>query len=188
MSSEFQLRVAGLHTLKGELANFRPTHVISLVNPDLPDTAFRPAIDGARHLVRRFFDVHRDEGYRVSQEREGPSEAHVAAIVDFLHAALVSPPPVRLLTHCHAGVSRSTAAAYIALALRDGPGRERESFDALMTVSRKPWPSRLMMGMADDMLGRGGALLEPLDAYRAQYPDRLAAHVRLYRRRMRAMP
>ncbi|MDA0261969.1 MAG: protein tyrosine phosphatase, partial [Proteobacteria bacterium] len=96
--------------------------------------------------------------------------------------------PVRLLTHCHAGASRSTAAAYIALALRDGPGKELATFRELMVVTRKPWPSRMITAMADDLLSRRGAMLAPLEAYRAKHPHRLAAYVRLYQRRMRAMP
>ena len=188
MSGDFRLCVAGLHTLKQALADFRPTHVVSLVNPDLPDAAFRPGVDGARHLVRRFYDVHRDEGHRVWQEKEGPNPAHVAAIVAFLRAALAAPPPLRLLAHCHAGASRSTATAYIALALRHGAGRERASFEELLVVTRKPWPNRLMVEMADDLLERDGALLAPLDAYRARHRNRLAAYLRLYRRRMWTVP
>ena len=188
MSIDFALRVAGLHNLNEALSAFLPTHVVSLVNPDLPDAAFRTRIDSAHHLVQRFFDVHREEGYRVLQDAEGANPTHMVAIIQFLEEVLASAPPVRLLTHCHAGASRSTATAYISLALRLGPGRERETFNELMEVTRKPWPSRLMVGMADDMLGRGGALLQPLDAYRAQHPNRLEAFVRLHRRRMQEMP
>ena len=183
------LRVAGLHTLKQELERFHPTHVVSLVNPDHPDAMFRPLIDGrANHMVRRFYDVHRDDSYRLSQEAEGPTEEHVAAVVDFLRDTLASESPVRLLTHCHAGASRSTATAYMALALRDGAGQELATFRELMVVTCKPWPSRLMTSMADDLLERGGAMLAPLDEYRAEHPNRLAAYVRLYQRRMHAMP
>ena len=188
MRTDFALRVAGLHNLSEALSTFRPTHVISLVNPDLPDSAFRSRIDSAYHLVQRFFDVHREEGYRVLQDAEGATRRHMETIVQFLKEVLASDPPVRLLTHCHAGASRSTATAYISLALRHGPGRESETFNELMVVTRKPWPSRLMVGMADDILGRGGALLQPLDAYRAQHPNRLEAFVRLHRRRMQEMP
>jgi predicted protein tyrosine phosphatase len=188
MTNSVELRVAGLHNLQDELRHFRPTHVVSLVNPDLPDAAFMPWIDGVQHLVLRFYDVHREGGYRVSQDAEGPTKAHVIAVVDFIRMVLASPPPVRLLTHCHAGASRSTATAYIALALRDGPGHERDTFRELMVVTRKPWPSRLITAMADELLERNGAMLAPLDAYRAKHPHRLAAFVRLYQRRMRAMP
>lgn len=188
MTNEFKLRVAGLHTLKQEMEQFQPTHVVSLVNPDLPDDAFRPWIDGVDHLVRRFYDVHREEGYRVSQDAEGPTTEDVTEVINFIRATLTSKRPVRLLTHCHAGASRSTATAYIALALRDGAGNELETFRELMVVTRKPWPSRLMTSMADEQLGRGGAMLAPLDDYRAKHPHRLAAFVRLYQRRTRAMP
>ena len=188
MADNVELRVAGLHNLAEELRRFRPTHVVSLVNPDLPDAMFMPQIDGATHFVRRFYDVHREDGYRVSQDAEGPNKEHVVDIVEFIGNALASQPPVRLLTHCHAGASRSTAAAYIALALHDGPGQEAETFRELMVVTRKPWPSRMIISMADELLERGGAMLAPLDAYRVKHPNRLAAYVRLYRRRMREMP
>ncbi len=188
MANSVELRVAGLHNLQAELERFQPTHVVSLVNPDLPDADFMPWIIGVQHLVRRFYDVHREADYRVSQEEEGPTKAHVVAIIDFIREALASDPPVRLLTHCHAGASRSTAATYIALALRDGPGHEQDTFRELMVVTRKPWPSRMITAMADELLERSGAMLAPLDIYRAKHPHRLAAFVRLYQRRMRAMP
>ena len=72
--------------------------------------------------MQRFFDVHREEGYRVLQDAEGPNQTHMVAIIQFLEEVLASVTPVRLLTHCHAGASRSTATAYISLALRHGPG------------------------------------------------------------------
>ena len=96
MANSVELRVAGLHNLQAELERFQPTHVVSLVNPDLPDADFMPWINGVQHLVRRFYDVHREADYRVSQEEEGPTKAHVVAIIDFIREALASDPPVRL--------------------------------------------------------------------------------------------
>jgi predicted protein tyrosine phosphatase len=95
---------------------------------------------------------------------------------------------VRLLIHCQGGVCRSTAAAYLALALRHGPGQEAAAFGELLLATRKPWPNRRMTELADRILARDGRLLAPLDAYRARYPRRLEAYIRLERWHPRAVP
>jgi len=84
----------------------------------------------------------------------------VEQIVQFLRA---SPPEVPLVIHCHAGVSRSTATALVALAL-DAPGREREAAALLRQMSPFAYPNELLVKHADDALGRRGALLDALES------------------------
>jgi predicted protein tyrosine phosphatase len=89
-----------------------------------------------------------------------PARAHVAELVGFLRA---TPPRASLVIHCLAGVSRSTAAALIALAL-DAPGREAEAARVLREASPFASPNRLLVSLADRELGRKGALVAALDA------------------------
>lgn len=182
-SEVFLLKVGGLHTLPGDLPVFRPTHMIRLVDPYLPEERLS--------LV----DVIVDEVLllRVNDSTAvdplGPRHDHVAEILGFVDRVLADGRrPVRLYVHCHAGVSRSTATAYLALACRHGAGREAEAFAELLRVTRKPWPNRSIVAHADELLGRGGRLLAPLDAYRAAHPRRIEAYRRLHDRRCRLDP
>jgi predicted protein tyrosine phosphatase len=63
------------------------------------------------------------------------------------------------LIHCAAGISRSTAAGLILLALRTGPGREEQAYEHLFRVRPRAVPNRRMVWMADHLLGRNGALV-----------------------------
>jgi predicted protein tyrosine phosphatase len=88
-----------------------------------------------------------------------------------------------VLFHCHAGVSRSPAACLIALALHEGVGGETRAFEALLRITRKPWPNLRMVRVADHLLGLDGRLVAPVEAYQKAFPERLGAYRRLNRRR-----
>ncbi len=178
-TEDFRLRVGGLHTITADLPAFQPTHMIRLVDPALPEDRLRIVAsppDGL--LLLRLNDSSHGDPL-------GPTHAHVAEILDFVDRMLCAGRPVRLYVHCHAGVSRSTATAYLSLACRHGPGREADAFAELLSVTVKPWPNRSIVAHADALLGRGGRLLAPLDAYRAAHPRRIEAYGRLHLRRCR---
>jgi predicted protein tyrosine phosphatase len=173
MTTDFTLKVGGLHTIDADLPGFRPTHLIGILDPSMPEP---PAYAHEPHsrdaLVMRF----RDSEAGVDG---GPQEDHVAAMLAMIERALVVPSG-RLFIHCHAGASRSTATAYTALVRRDGAARAEESFAELLRLTNKPWPNRTIVGHADDLLGAGGRMLAVLDAYRHTHPRRLEAYIRLH--------
>jgi predicted protein tyrosine phosphatase len=140
--------------------------VVSLLDPDITE-AEAPRIAGATHHVFRLFDQERAEA-------PGHFDAIMAEIIALLEPVGAG-PCAKIVVHCHAGVSRSTAVAYGLLALSEGRGREPEAFDALLTITRKPWPNRRVVEAIDRVLCRSGALLAPLDAYRARHPRRIDA-------------
>lgn len=69
----------------------------------------------------------------------------------------------RILIHCEAGVSRSTAAALIMYAYWLGPGREREAMERVLAQRPVAFPNRRMVELADRLLVRGGRLVGVLD-------------------------
>lgn len=127
----------------------------------------RPPEIGVQRVPRRcvltFDDVYDDDSYGVA-----PSPEDVKRIIRFAgysdaHRAVAQPPgPERVLIHCHAGVSRSTAAGLIWLATRLGPGQEAEAAAQLVAacVDKEPNPNKTMVKYADEQLGRNGALIE----------------------------
>jgi predicted protein tyrosine phosphatase len=88
----------------------------------------------------------------------GPSEDDVRRIIELAESLCSSRG--RVLIHCEAGVSRSSAAALIMYAHWLGPGREREAIAKVLAQRPMAKPNRRMVELADTMLGRGGHLLE----------------------------
>ena len=76
-----------------------------------------------------------------------------------------------LLVHCHAGISRSTAAAAVLMA-QFNPGRETEAFLRILDLRPHAWPNTRIVEFADRLLARDGALLEGLVAYRRALLER----------------
>ena len=68
----------------------------------------------------------------------------------------------RVLIHCEAGISRSTAAALIMYACWLGPGREREALGRVLMQRPIAIPNRRMVELADRLLDRKGRLVEVL--------------------------
>ncbi len=131
------------------------THVLSILDPEWPDPIVFDSYHPHRRLVRRFDDVLTEYPGAVV-----PDEAHVTDILAWSHK-LADEAAQHVLIHCHAGVSRSTAAAAMLLA-KDNPGSEAEAFAVLRRVRPRSWPNSRMVQIADDMLARKGALLTAL--------------------------
>ena len=68
----------------------------------------------------------------------------------------------KILIHCEAGVSRSSAAALIMYACWLDIGREREAMARVLAQRPIAIPNRRMVGLGDRLLNRGGRLLEVL--------------------------
>jgi predicted protein tyrosine phosphatase len=176
------IRVGGLHTLRTDLSGFQPTHMIGILDPDIPEypATLVDASDRERLLLRFHDRAHTEPG--------GPSSELVGTLLGFIDRTLACERPVRLFVHCHAGISRSTATAYLALIRQQGVDGAEAAFRSLLTIVNKPWPNRSIVALADDLLEARGRLLAPLDVYRQEYPRRLEAYGRLYRRRLRRDP
>jgi 8-oxo-dGTP diphosphatase len=175
------IRVSALFRgrLQSDLIEFRPTHVISLLDPSLQPEQIPKFPFNLRVLQLQFFDGD-------NPTELPPDETTVAQIIGFLSEwveGLHRNDNPRLLVHCHMGASRSTAVALIALAMVYGPGLEREAFAHGLSILNKPWPNLNLISLADRRLALEGALLGQLLTYRAQYPRRHEAYGRLNRLR-----
>lgn len=172
------VKVGGLHTIDRDLPSFRPTHLIGILDPAMPEPpAYAKHPADRQTLLVRFQD---SEAGVVN----GPTPDHVRAMLDVVEAALATAGG-RLFVHCHAGASRSTATAFAALVRRNGVARTEGSFAELLRITKKPWPNRQIVTFADELLGAGGRMLAALDAYRDRHPNRLRAYIRLHHRRAR---
>jgi predicted protein tyrosine phosphatase len=129
------------------------THVVSLLAPP----AETPAFDGPAARLRLSFNdiVTPAEGL------VAPNPRHIEQLLGFLEGWNRLSP---LLIHCWAGVSRSTAAGYIAATLRDGPGSETALAARLRRRAPFATPNSLIVALADRALGRQGAMTAAIDA------------------------
>ena len=163
----YRITICGLAEL-GEHAAAGCSHVVSILDPTWPDPADFATYGPHRRVVWRFDDV---VAARVGVVAPGLPD--VSAIVA-LGETLEREGAEHVLIHCHAGISRSTATAVILLA-RGNPGREAEAFEAVAGIRPRSWPNALMLQIADDLLGRDGALVAPLADHQrrvaAAYPD-----------------
>ena len=153
----FRLSICGLAELP-DFSGDSVSHVVSILDPGWaePDafTAFAPH----SRVTFRFHDV-----FEATPGAREPQPNDIELILAF-GDGLVEEEVHHLLIHCHVGQSRSTAAAAILMAQRY-PGREREAFAKLLQIRPRSLPNRLMMRMADDMLGCGGSLLAAMHTH-----------------------
>ncbi|MCA0401753.1 MAG: protein tyrosine phosphatase [Proteobacteria bacterium] len=117
----------------------------------------RPAeITPERHLMLNFSDI--------TAPREGEvlaREADVAALIDWFGRWKREKPVV---VHCYAGVSRSTASAYIAACLLRPERSEVDWAQDLREASPTATPNIHLVRLADGLLGRGGRMVSAIEA------------------------
>jgi predicted protein tyrosine phosphatase len=160
----FRLTVCGLDELAG-FTDARPTHVLSILDPDWPVPEAFGSYGEHEKLELRFHDVIDKMHAQVM-----PREEHVTALLSFGRDLLAEPPTeAHLLVHCHAGISRSTAAMTLILAQGLPHVPAPEILAEVLRIRDKAWPNLRMLEMGDAMLGRGGSLVEAAhDIYRRQ--------------------
>jgi predicted protein tyrosine phosphatase len=147
-------RIGAERLLRPRRTGPRVTSVISIGDPeDGPPQGYERV---PVRLRLEFHDVVHDGEFALA-----PSADDVAMIIRF--AERVAPSGGHLLIHCGAGVSRSTAAALTVLAVWLGPGREVEAVETLHDVAPQAWPNERMVELADELLGREGALVRALE-------------------------
>lgn len=125
--------------LKRAIRSINATHVISLVDPG-KYVFVSSRIDRANHLIRHFED-----------DLKGPNAPKLSDAVAIVWFARNLPEDARLVVHCHAGISRSPAGAWIVLVAK-GWGAE----DALLEIQRmrpEAWPNTTLMRLGGSVLG-----------------------------------
>ena len=90
-----------------------------------------------------------------------PGEAHVRDILAFAERWDRAKP---LVVNCYAGISRSTATAYIVAAARNPARNEEELAAALRRASPSATPNPRLVAVADALLGRNGRMVEAIRA------------------------
>ena len=90
-----------------------------------------------------------------------PESSHLENLVAFVEAWDRAEP---MLIHCFAGVSRSTAAAFIAACALTPSRDEFAIAQALRAASPTASPNARLVALGDGALGRGGRMIEAIAA------------------------
>ncbi len=161
------LTICGIEELPAQSTR-KVSHVLSLLDPDLPELQSFVAYEAHERTTLRFHDIITPQDGRLH-----PTDAHVAEILDFgakLRESAIQRQEGHLLVHCHMGISRSTAAMLSLMALVEPEEGEDALFARLRTIRPQAWPNSVMIGFADAQLKRGGRLT---DALRRHYAHQL---------------
>ena len=156
------IHVCALRHIPDVLRATGASHLVSAINADLaPATPAGLTVD--RHLK---LDMH-----DIIEPCDGacpPDHEHVGQLIEFVHSWDREAP---LLIHCYAGLSRSTAAAFITLCALNPQAPEARIAQALRKASDTAVPNRRFVSLADRFLKRDGRMLAALES---MGPNRLA--------------
>jgi predicted protein tyrosine phosphatase len=147
--------VCSLARLAETVKRHRARHVVSLLADR--DKVFRPeGIEADDHLWLGMDDIA-----EMIEGMTPPGEKHIVRLVTFLDRWDRKSP---LVTHCFAGISRSSAAAFIAACVA-APGRDEEEFARrIRAASPTASPNSRLVALADEYLGRKGRMVKAVAA------------------------
>jgi predicted protein tyrosine phosphatase len=136
------------------------THILSILDPEWPDPEAFQAYDPHFRATLRFHDA-----IEPGPDILLPQKADVEAILTFGRDAAEAGG---LLIHCHAGISRSTAATLMILAQAHPNEGEDELAERLLQTRPQSWPNSRMINFADGLLDRNGRLMAATTGIYAQ--------------------
>ena len=131
----------------------RPDRVISLLSEEEAAPAF-PGLDPGKRLL---LYVDRESCAATISKA---ASARAREIIDFANAW---DGKGDILIHCNRGVSRSTAAAFIIMCMKEPGISEQALMKRLRAVAPHADPCPMLVNYADEILGRGGRMTDAVD-------------------------
>lgn len=148
------IHVCSLARLHATVAETKARHVVTLLR--LVERVERPAVIAPEnHLILAVDDIVAEaEGYAA------PGKEHVRRLIDFVDTWDRGAP---MVVHCFAGISRSTAGAFVAACALNPSRDELQIAQAIRRASRTAQPNARIVAIADDMLGRKGRMIRAVE-------------------------
>jgi predicted protein tyrosine phosphatase len=147
------IHVCSLALLHDTVAATGARHVVSLLGSE--DNLMRPpGVAPGNHLWLQFHDINEPRDGHVH-----PAGAHLEQLIGFVGRWERTSP---LVVHCYAGVSRSTAAAYVTVCTLNPDRSEASIAQALRRASPTATPNMRIVALADHMLGRDGRMVDAI--------------------------
>jgi predicted protein tyrosine phosphatase len=148
------IHVCSLARLHATVDETGARHVVTLLR--LTDRVERPSqIAPENHLVLAVDDIAMPmEGYTV------PAQEHVERLIEFVGQWDRAAP---MVVHCYAGISRSTAGAYVAACALNPARDELRIAQAIRRASRTAQPNVAIVSLADRLLKRQGRMVRAIE-------------------------
>jgi len=148
------IHVCSLARLHQTVIETRARHVVTLLRDT--DLVVRPdGIAADNHLILGMDDiVEQIEG------QTAPAQEHVARLIAFVQAWDRAAP---MVVHCYAGISRSTAGAFVAACALNPKRDELQIAQDIRRASRTAQPNARIVSLADRMLGREGRMVRAVE-------------------------
>jgi len=131
------------------------THILTVMGK--VEKATRPASVRAENHMR----ISMDDITETAMGFTVPALNHVEQALDFVRTWDRTAP---LVIHCFAGISRSTASAFMTACALNPHRDEAEIAHQIRAASASASPNRLLVTLADRALGREGRMLRALDS------------------------
>jgi predicted protein tyrosine phosphatase len=149
------IHVCSLARLHDTVAETGAGHVVTLLKDT--DRVERPkSIVEANHLILGMDDISVPmDGYVI------PADEHVTRLIAFVRGWDRAKP---MVVHCYAGISRSTAGAYVAACALNPRRDEMALARELRRLSATATPNIRIVSLADRVLGRGGRMIEAIES------------------------
>lgn len=151
-SAGAMIHVSSLSRLRDVAASLGAFDMLTMLSPGSAIGA-TDGLHPERHLHLSFHDI-----VEARPDLVMPGRDTVETILDFGRGWTGDRP---MLIHCWAGISRSSAAAYI-MACDRSPGGEHDLASELRRRAPFATPNRLMVALADEALGRNGAMVDAI--------------------------
>jgi predicted protein tyrosine phosphatase len=156
------IHVCSLARLHDTVAEIGASHIVTLLR--LIDRVQRPAsVVETNHLILGMDDIAAPmDGYT------HPAEEHVHDLIRFVQGWDRRAP---IVMHCYAGISRSTAGAFITACTLNPNPDEAMIARAIRGSSATAMPNVMLVGHADHILGRKGRMIAAVEALGPGRPE-----------------
>jgi predicted protein tyrosine phosphatase len=148
------IHVCSLARLHATVDETGARHIVTLLR--LTDRVERPRqVAPENHLVLAVDDIAMPmEGYTV------PAEEHVERLIEFVGKWGRAAP---MVVHCYAGISRSTAGAFVAACALNPARDEQQIAWDIRRASRTAQPNVAIVSIADRLLKRQGRMVRAIE-------------------------
>lgn len=147
------LLISSLEGVDAAWQAYHPKRVISLLSED----EAMPSFEGLGPQAHLALYVEKESCARTISNAARERARRIISFVDEWDGA------GDILIHCNRGVSRSTAAAFVVMCMREPQSHEVNLMKRLRGAAPHADPCPLLVTYADEILGRAGAMIDAVD-------------------------